>query len=163
MKKLIVISDSHINTEAMPVILKQEADYHIHCGDHMMEPEDMKGWTAVAGNWDDPQKFPLQIILEAEGHRILILHGHTLFPSYRVDYQALVNAAKKNDCDTVLFGHSHEFCNWRIGGIRLINPGSVWLNADGSPGCYAEITIDRRKMTAERRNYADLLYPADNG
>ena len=90
--KIILVSDNHGDTYSINYLKKKYKDlaYRVHCGDNALLPEQMEGFEAVAGNMDW-FPYPEEIILEIEGHRILVLHGHRLFPSYRPDHDILVH------------------------------------------------------------------------
>ncbi|MBQ2747628.1 MAG: metallophosphoesterase family protein, partial [Firmicutes bacterium] len=46
-------------------------------------------------------------------------------------------------------GHTHRALNADADGLRLINPGSITLPADGSRGTYAILTIEDGEFSAE--------------
>ena len=79
---------------------------------------------AVQGNMDDAalkKKLPLKELFEAQGFKIGIYHGHGL------TRDALANAQeqfKQDSVDAVIFGHSHQPFNQKIGATLYFNPGS---------------------------------------
>ena len=166
--KIVLLSDNHRDLYSIQYIQKKYADlaYRVHCGDNCLLPEQMEGFTAVAGNmdfWD----YPPEIVLEIEGHRILVLHGHMLFPSYRPDHDLLAAFAKQQGCDTVFYGHTHLYYDGTVNGVRMLNPGSIYRNRDESPRCFMEVEITKGAITAKRINFnmamalGELRYAAD--
>ncbi len=149
--KIILVSDNHGDTYSINYLKKKYKDlaYRVHCGDNALLPEQMEGFEAVAGNMDW-FPYPEEIILEIEGHRILVLHGHRLFPSYRPDHDILAVRAKQLDCDTVFYGHTHLYYDGTVNGVRMLNPGSIYRNRDESPRCFMEVEITKDAITAKR-------------
>ncbi len=80
---------------------------------------------AVQGNMEEAlvrKKLPLQEIIQVEGRRIGVCHGHEGGAK-----EALANARaqfKDNPPDIVIFGHSHRPLNEQIGPTLFFNPGS---------------------------------------
>jgi len=89
---------------------------------------------------------PLELRLEAEGKRILMVHG-----SPESDREALrpdtprarlLELARLAQADLVLCGHSHIPFLARAAGVRFINPGSVGRAFDDAQrACYAVLTL----------------------
>lgn len=160
--KIVVISDSHWNSEAIGLIRKKEtADVYVHCGDYELPEEALEGWIAVAGNMDDARKMPMEQELRAEGLSILIKHGHDVISGRDPDYRALAGYA--SGYDAVLFGHTHVYYDNTVLGVRLLNPGSVFRNRDGSPAGYMVLNIENRTIHAEKKLLLDLLLCESNG
>ena len=81
MKRILLISDSHGEQARVRRIRRMHAsmDVCIHLGDIGFDPKRLRGFYIVQGN-HDPASYGLvqQQILELEGCRILLLHGHQL-------------------------------------------------------------------------------------
>ena len=159
MKKIILISDTHAVKDASDRIKAAYpmADYLIHCGDSLLPEFKLDSFIAVKGNVDEYSDLPQTKIIEVEEHRILVIHGNTLFPGRDPDYKAVSKEGKANNCDVVFFGHSHTYYDGTVDGVRLLNPGSIWKNRDESPASYMEVTIDNGVIHAERRQYLDVI------
>lgn len=153
--KLIVISDSHAMKPPLQYIQEhyRDADLLIHCGDICLPKEYARGFVIVAGNCDNPSWYPQAEILELEGHRILITHGHVFFSSSRPNPEAIARFAKRNDCDIAFFGHSHIYCDETILGVHVMNPGSISANRDGTHPCYMEVELTSNSVQAKRVDY----------
>ena len=54
---------------------------------------------------------------------MLAVHGH--LQGVRYSYEELINMAKENGCDIVLFGHIHIPVFEKIDDVTIINPGSI--------------------------------------
>ncbi len=94
---------------------------------------------AVAGNRDWGLGLPLDRLLEFDGVRLGLTHGHGgLWPylrdkvryltvGYYMDrYLAAVRARFAGQrVDAIVFGHSHRLVNRVVDGVLLFNPGSV--------------------------------------
>lgn len=138
--RICVCSDNHGNLEAIEKIKidNPNCDYYFHMGDSHFNENLLKPFISVEGNNDWEADFPRQRIVEIGNHRILLMHGD----GYTYALSGLTNKAKHENCDVVMFGHTHEFLDEEYKGIRLINPGSCWHNRDLTSPCYAIVTID---------------------
>lgn len=132
--KILVLSDSHGNFDNPYNICESERpDAIIHLGDGRREAEDLasvfdKPVYAVAGNCDYTSRLPYFRIIELEGKRLFLCHGHTY--NVKSGFEQALEAAKANECDVLLFGHTHrQFCNI-LRNIWVLNPGSCRYSED---------------------------------
>lgn len=155
----MILSDSHGAREPLNYIrnMHDDADIVIHCGDICLPKQFSEGFIQVAGNCDDPAKYPLADLIEAEGHRILITHGHAFFSGRNVNEDALVRFAKRNECDILCFGHSHIYCDKQVDGVRLLNPGSISGNRDLTPPSYMVVKLEENTIDVTRKEYRPLF------
>jgi len=131
-----VISDTHIaegGRQLPPVILDafKQVDLIVHAGDivSLGVIEELKSAcpevVVVSGNMDPEairKKYPVKQILEILGYRIGLMHG----AGPAIGLVDLLKAAfAQDDCDLVIFGHSHKVMNERVGRILFFNPGSA--------------------------------------
>lgn len=132
--RVALIADTHgyydwvieyFNGQAAPDLL-------IHLGDHSDDgtliAEALKcPYQTVYGNNDDNSIFHSEYekILSIGTHRLYLLHGHQ-FAAYQ-RREKIVKRCQKENCDIAVFGHSHEYMDQTIDGIRVINPGSPSL------------------------------------
>lgn len=125
--KLLIMSDTHGDREIINRVKKfyPDTEVIIHCGDSELDYKDeiFHQVHGVKGNCDDDAEFPNDFIIESDGKRIYVTHGHlynvksTLMPlSYR---------AQEVHADIVCFGHSHVLGAEKIGDTLFINPGSL--------------------------------------
>ena len=131
-----VISDTHIPDRGKhipQVILDafKHVDLIIHAGDivSLGVIDELRGVCSkvvvVAGNMDQEavrKKYPEKQILEIFGKRVGLMHGSG--PALNLP-ELLKDAFKEDNCDLIIFGHSHKPMNERIGGILFFNPGSA--------------------------------------
>lgn len=65
-------------------------------------------------------------VMELEGKRILMTHGHRY--GVKSGYLRAVYAAKEQQADILLFGHTHRAECFQEEGLWVLNPGAA---ADG--------------------------------
>lgn len=135
--KLGILADSHGRTDlvrqALTLLKKAGAQAVVHCGDvgGLDVLEELAGWRAwfVWGNTDFPRLSwrpqieamklpwpdgPLEITLADK--RIGVFHGH------EYAWQRAMTAA---ELDYLLHGHTHQADDYRMGSMRIINPGAL--------------------------------------
>lgn len=131
-----VISDTHIANkgEHVPQVVLdafKRVDLIIHAGDivSLGVIDELKSVCAkvvvVAGNMDQEavrKKYPLKQVLEILGHRVGLMHG--VGPALNLP-QLLKKAFQEDNCDLIIFGHSHKPMNEKIGMALFFNPGSA--------------------------------------
>ena len=128
--KLLVFSDSHGNTANMRAAAARERpDRILHLGDMVRDAQILSEscpdipLEQVPGNCDYYTGLPLQKIVDAEGKRILMTHGHLYH--VKVGMGAAVEAALKAKVDVLLFGHTHEAVCLERDGLWIMNPGTI--------------------------------------
>lgn len=149
--KFIVISDSHGRYERITRVMDmhRDADALIFLGDGISDLERAQAYTrgmtvfAVRGNCDSfspvlrdaPEN---ELLLNFEGYRLFLLHGHTRGVKYSLSNA--VCAAAEREADILLFGHTHEPIEkympeddscLRSKPLRVFNPGSLGASCDG--------------------------------
>ena len=147
--KVIVCADSHGAFAAAERLLEQnrEAAAVIFLGDGAEEWEDLCAiypqmpFYPVRGNcdwgsFDEPER-----LLELEGVRILMLHGHTR--NVKSSPLAAQYAAREWGADVLLFGHTHcPLVDWD-GTLYTMNPGAA---GDPRRPTYGVITMENGKV-----------------
>ncbi len=151
MKKLIIFSDTHGNKKGINGLrgLIAENDYAVHLGDGASDaweirkeyPEKVYG---CAGNCDFFSPLPTEGIIEVERLRIFYTHGHKY--GVKNGLQALVEAAKRRDCDIALYGHTHIADIRKIEGVTLVNPGTLYRPVDEG-GSYCYLVVNQKEIT----------------
>ena len=138
--KIVVCADNHGSIKALKTILNrhQDADYYFHLGDSELTVDELRPFTSIRGNNDYDYNLPIDRIVDTRCHSFYLTHSHL----YSSNIDLLKKAGKMNDCDVVLFGHTHEFYDQTIDGIRLINPGSCRNNRGGYKPSYLVLNID---------------------
>ncbi|ASJ05843.1 metallophosphoesterase family protein [Thermococcus pacificus] len=158
---IAVTSDTHHGdkTNNLPSLLlkeleKQRPDLILHAGDvtsaELLETlEEFAPTIAVRGNADHLQ-LPEEQVLDAEGVRIGLLHGHRFFS---LNAQFLTLKALDMGVDVLIFGHTHRFYHdtYSVHGQRviLLNPGSPTFPRMDSAG-FALLKINGESVRVER-------------
>ena len=151
-EKIIILSDNHRQLEPLEKVKAAHPDAYcfIHCGDACLPIQYLDGFAVVEGNNDEWKAFPDFRIIEVGNHKIYITHGHR--EGLLFGYGHLIEKAKANGCDIICFGHTHQYTDITEKGIRILNPGSIWRNRDGSDPSYmvmelSDDSIDVKRMT----------------
>lgn len=140
--KILVFSDSHGRYANMQkaVCMHPDASVLLHLGDGIADvcklsrvPDRIH---LVKGNLEEytfnSQKSPLQDLIDIEGKKIYMCHGHRAGVNFSM--QNLLYKAMENNADIALFGHTHQkYENYipssdtdaKSKGIYLFNPGSI--------------------------------------
>jgi len=133
--KIAVLSDTHIPTRlgAIPGRVYEicaESDLILHSGDMVDKSviTDLQRFApvkAVHGNMDPYEitnRYPENLELELEGHRIFMTHG----TGARFGIENRIQKRFKSlNPDVIIFGHSHVFNADIKDGVLRLNPGAV--------------------------------------
>ena len=151
MARIGVFSDTHGSTDHLDFFSGRlgQIDSVFHLGDfardaYIISERFGTGFVSVRGNCDPWSDIPLERVIEWNGHRILLLHGHTKNGKLALSYEAL-----SKQCGCVLFGHSHVASAERYRGILLVNPGSLSLPRCGQKPSCALLTLTPEDASAE--------------
>ena len=133
MIRLLLVSDTHGYLGYLEKILQKvgPVDQILHMGDVCGQQEDIRRMvscpvTFVRGNCDGREsQDPVDRVLDLEGHRILMTHGHTHGVNW--DHSGLSMDAKACGADLAIYGHTHVPCVKYEEGLMIINPGSASL------------------------------------
>ena len=144
--RIVVISDSHKRSHIIDKILSEqpEARHIFFLGDVLEDIEDYpllypeKTFHTVSGNCDYFSNVSSVGTVTLEGKKILYTHGHNFYVKGGVG--PLINAARQNTCDIVLYGHTHVPQILYEDGLYVVNPGSCAQSRNGPP-TYAVIDI----------------------
>ncbi len=152
--KIIVFSDSHRELDGMrQVIDREKPNYVFHLGDHDSDAEQIsQAYPAlpvamVRGNCDGWSDTPTTLSFILGSLRFFLCHGHT----YGVKGGCLrvVYAAREQNADVLLFGHTHEAyyeCMDSVQGgkLHILNPGSCGC---GYRPSYGRIILEDGRIT----------------
>ncbi len=153
--RFVVLSDTHGDLSkmyrALDYLRALAPDALIHLGDHCADGEQLARELdlplyAVAGNCDAGRTLaPQERVLEAEGARVLLCHGHAW--GVNDGLQRLLYAAQERACAAALFGHTHRQLVQREQGVLLMNPGSLCRPRGGEAGL-GLLTLENGKVRA---------------
>lgn len=131
--KLVLASDNHRDLESLQWIVKQhpDADRLLHLGDSELSEETLSelGFVGVKGNYPFEPKFPMDLMMNFDGVRTLLTHGHKY--SVKMGLYALVEAALSVGAKMVFFGHTHDPIIRTYENILFVNPGSCASSRSG--------------------------------
>lgn len=143
MKRIFVLSDSHGATGMLELcaqyIEENKFDRIIHLGDFKKDSEWLeerlgREVLGVAGNCDFFSHDLRETIIRVEKVNIFICHGDKY--GVKTGYDRLSYHCDEIGCALGLFGHTHQAFAQDIGGVMLVNPGTL-LN-----GMAAVVEID---------------------
>ncbi len=130
--KILIVSDTHGKNYNLLKTLERVGaiDLLIHLGDFEGGEEYIREIAncpveMVSGNNDFFAGLPKEVIMRIGDYVVMLTHGHR----YGVNYGTanLVENAKKNHVDIVMFGHTHVPMINLTQEVWLINPGSLSL------------------------------------
>lgn len=139
--RFLVLSDTHRELSklfaAMDYLNALSPDAVIFLGDNVSDALALKTemhmpFYIVQGNCDGYSAHPATDVVEAEGVRIFICHGHQ--HDVKESPQRLIWAAQERECSVALFGHTHRQYLDREDGVLLMNPGSLTCPRLCTPG-----------------------------
>ncbi len=129
--RIIVISDTHRNYRVLRKIVEKhvhDAKLFLFAGDGERELDEVKmefsaqSFYSVRGNCDFASMEPVSRIVMAGDVRILLTHGDRY--GVKSGTGALLSAARENNAQIAVFGHTHvAHCAYEQG-VYLLNPGS---------------------------------------
>ena len=151
--KLLVLSDSHRETEHMLLAIRKERpDAVVHLGDHAADADAIVQECPylplyrVRGNcdyYDDVT--PEQAVLHFGKVRILAVHGHRY--GVKTGLLRLCYAAREKEAQVALFGHTHRALCALEDGLWLLNPGAC---GGLRPTC-GVITMENHKISCQTK------------
>lgn len=125
--KLLITGDIHGQHDVLEKVLKKEKDYdlHLNTGDLGLDIETIKqlDMIAVKGNTDYDLNLPTERLIEHQGLRILLTHGHLQNVKYGLN--ELILMAEEMQADICIFGHTHDAFYRQINDVTFINPGAL--------------------------------------
>lgn len=154
--KILVISDTHGDINKAEEIIKKSngIDLIIHLGDYFRDAQKLSSMFPyipieyIYGNSDFMiEDVPAEKLLEYEGKKIFITHGHRY--SVKWDYDKLYKKAEEMGVDILLFGHTHVAYMAEKGNYIIMNPGSISDPRDESNESYAIIEINDKKILSK--------------
>lgn len=134
MKKIVIVSDTHIPNRAKKLPQKlieecQNADFIIHAGDwqtldvfyELSAYAETDGVTGNVDPWEISDRFGKKKIFTFGDLKVGVIHGDGI---RKTTEQRAFDAFQEDDVDIIVFGHSHMPLMRDVEGITLFNPGS---------------------------------------
>ncbi len=132
--KIIVLSDSHGNTQALvDAVFDENPQLILHLGDYEKDCDKVRivypqiDLRAVRGNCDFRAREPECDEFVIENKRIFMTHGHLY--NVKSSLTSVLNAGLSRNADILLYGHTHIPYYAVVDGIHMINPGSIAFGA----------------------------------
>ena len=152
--KVLVVSDTHGDiSKALSEIKKHtNIELIIHLGDYISDARKIANEAkidveCVKGNLDITRAGDNNKVIEIEGHRLYLTHGHK--ENIKFGLTKLYFTAESKECDIALFGHSHVPFHDEYNNITFINPGSISQGRHGSENSYAILEITKENIEVE--------------
>ncbi len=148
-----MISDSHGDKYNFLKAVEKEptADVVLFLGDGYRDYEEVKlsyigkkAFFAVSGNCDLACNFPDKILHNFQGYKFYITHGYMEKVKFGIDN--LLYAAQQDNCNVVVYGHTHQPVSTFQNDIHILNPGSV------GEGFYGVIDITDKGIMCINKN-----------
>lgn len=189
--RILLISDSHGAVNEFSLILERfgpTCDALFFCGDGAADliklleisqntqekKKELPPVIAIVRGNGDSSSYPLKInneyseikipsnlIVEANGKKFFITHGHNEYVDYSRENLGLKLQLKH--CDYACYGHTHISSEERMDDFTFINPGSICRPRSSSPYSFAILTVERtfldcafleiKKEIGNKRNY----------
>jgi hypothetical protein len=176
--KIGLISDTHLQAGRLPQ--EVEAAFRgvamiLHAGDlvtltMLRQLARIAPVTAVQGNMDGPDvqhELPLKTVVEADGRRIGLIHGHHVPHANQVlpppiDFAAmhayLWSEFREARVDCIVYGHTHQSHAEVYRGVLIVNPGSATRGSNGRRTA-ALLAIDMHAVSVEIVDLAHANHP----
>lgn len=150
--KILIVSDTHRRDENLKLVIKENIpmDMLIHLGDAEGSDYYIPEWVnpecrmeMVLGNNDFFSKLDREREIEIKGHRIFITHGH--YYGVSMGPEGLADEARSRGCDIAMYGHTHKPYLGKIGGVTVLNPGSLsYPRQEGRRPSYMIMMVDEK-------------------
>lgn len=100
---------------------------------------------AVPGNCDRSSGEESERVLEIEGKRFFLAHGHQY--GVKRGLNTIFYRGQELQADAVVFGHTHIPCCEKISGMWMLNPGSASRPRQGKLASYILIHFEEGRFT----------------
>lgn len=133
----------------LSAVERERPDEVLYLGDCLRDFECLRqafptlATQAVPGNCDGPTELESTLLLEREGVRLLLGHGHRW--QVKVGLEQALNAAQCARADVLLFGHTHAILCEKRKNLWVLNPGTI--GGVGAPASYGLVTIENGEAT----------------
>lgn len=151
-----ILSDSHGDLELAEEAVSRMGgvDLLLHAGDYYHDAlylGERCGLPVrgVVGNCDRGVNGPQEELLELEGWRIYLTHGHLY--GVKGGLLRLHFRARELGARIAVFGHTHVAQQEQVDGITLLNPGSIARSRLGDRGSFAMLELNESSFEIKIR------------
>lgn len=129
---------------------REKADLILFTGDFIRDAASLSKKLntpihCVAGNCDPAGAGEGEKVIDLQGQRLLLVHGHQY--GVKKGLQSLFYRAEEKGATAVVFGHTHVPVLKQESGLWLINPGSPTRPRSLSPrGTFVMMTLEDDKI-----------------
>ena len=140
MTRILVVSDSHRDTNLLNDLLIKyyDYDYYLHLGDSELPSYLISPFASVKGNCDY-EYYPPTKTLSINNIKIYYEHGLSLL----FDDIEYINSKNSH---IFLYGHTHIHSIKKIDHTIVCNPGSLTRPRDNTLGTYLTIIINKNNV-----------------
>jgi putative phosphoesterase len=156
--KILVLSDSHRQIDrCYAAAWRENPDCIFHLGDYMADAQALQKklphlrFEMIAGNCDWELPGEGERLVELEGFRLFLTHGHHY--GVKSGCERLIRRGTELRADAVLFGHTHRALLDDSHGFWLMNPGQMERDTPDRPAGYGVITIENGTLTPGNRQF----------
>jgi len=149
--RVLVLGDSHGLLDFALQAVKEagKVDFLLHTGDHYRDGVQLAAATGlpakcVTGNCDAGTEGPDEEVVELEGRRLFLTHGHRL--GVKFSLARLMARGRALGAEAIIYGHTHAANLEREGGLLIFNPGSITSPRDQNSPSYGIIEIVGRHL-----------------
>ncbi len=158
--KILVLSDSHGKSLPLEKVIQIEnPDRVIHLGDGWNDFQNVIAhfpgleYDQVPGNCDFTVGEPSEKLIEVEGVKIFLTHGHHY--GVKEGLLRLTYKAEELGAQVALYGHTHH-ANYEFhGNVLLFNPGSIGNPPYQNAPSYGILTIKDGIARPELRRWKE--------
>lgn len=146
--KLVIFSDAHGSKDNIEKVISnnKNADYYISLGDSELGHDYLLDLDIIAikGNYPRDPGFVYERNFKVNGKCVFLTHGHKYDVSKGLE--KLYYKALENECDIMLYGHTHIPKSTIVGKVLFINPGALHKPRNGLPPTYVILEIENDKI-----------------
>lgn len=147
--KLVVFSDVHGDAAVVDRMIEwnKDAEYFLSLGDTELDQDFLlhRDIVMIKGNYRNDPGFVFERVLEVQGKKIFMTHGHKFAVHRSLD--KLAKLAITEGYDIVLFGHTHIVETEKVGSVMILNPGSCARPRNTLPPTYMILDITEGALT----------------
>ena len=150
--KIAILGDSHNHLDVLDRLHEENrfegVELILHTGDMCNDGtylEEITGIKVIGVNGNSDPVYSaceMEMILELEGYKILLTHGHRY--GVKGSNDRLFYRGKEVGADIVVFGHSHIPLTIEEEQMLLLNPGSIGFPRGLSKKSYGIVTLGNR-------------------